>query len=117
MNGYDIRIAQESSGQIMVWTTMVYTHVLDRSGRGVSGPWDGLKKAVSREGRMTPTWTAGQQRLTTLRCGRIEFQLNRCRAALSVGISFGVDQKQFSARQTQALILFLEAIQRLRMRF
>ena len=35
--------------EILVKTTMVYTHVLNRGGRGVRSPLDSLRKAVSSE--------------------------------------------------------------------
>ena len=50
-DGYDIRTLQEPLGHKDVETTMVYTHVLNRGGRGVHGPLDRLRKAVSRESR------------------------------------------------------------------
>jgi integrase len=40
-NGYDIRTVQGLLGHKNVKTTMIYTHVLNKGGRGVRSPLDG----------------------------------------------------------------------------
>ena len=49
MRACRIRTVQELLGHKDVRTTMIYTHVLNRGGRGVYSPLDRLRKVAGKE--------------------------------------------------------------------
>ncbi len=64
-SGYDIRTVQELLGHKDVKTTMLYTHVLNRGGRGVRSPLDSVlgRSVAASDGGAPPA-------LSLSRCSR-----------------------------------------------